>query len=320
MVLNADGLFEVKVVAKTRISKDVFRFDITSIDGLALPSFVAGAHIAVKTPSGMMRHYSLCSSPLDANWRVAIKREGGGRGGSLSLVDGVSAGQSLLVGLPINNFSVPKHAPSVIFIAGGIGVTPLVSMVHELLSKPAPIAIKFVFLTRDAQTSPFVDELRALLPSANFLLHHDDGKPDRQFDLWPLLEKVSKTHIFCCGPAPLMASVKDMTGHWPSSQIHFESFGVDTRAQAADEAFIVRVNSTGAEYLIEPGETILSVLQNNGLKVASSCESGTCGTCKVSLVDGTADHRDLVLTDDEKANFLMICVSRATSKTLVIDI
>jgi phthalate 4,5-dioxygenase reductase component len=319
MILNADGLFELKVVTKTRLSKDVFRFDLTSMDGLALPAFTAGAHIAVKTPSGMMRQYSLCSSPSEPLWSIAVKREGNGRGGSLSLVDGVSVGQTLLTSLPVNNFSIPEHALSVILIAGGIGVTPLVSMVHELLGKPEPIAIKFVLLTRDAETTPFNEALGRLLPSANFVLHHDAGDPNRQFDLWPLLEKVSKAHVFCCGPAPLMEAVKDMTGHWPSSQIHFESFGADTRVRLSDEPFTVRVNS-GDEYVVESGETILSVLRNNGLKVASSCESGTCGTCKVSLLDGTADHRDLVLTDDEKASFLMICVSRAISKTLVIDI
>jgi phthalate 4,5-dioxygenase reductase component len=320
MVLDGDGLFELKVLAKTQLAKDVFRFDFASVDALPLPKFTAGAHVAVKTPSGMMRHYSLCSSPFEAHWSIAVKREGGGRGGSLSLVDGVSSGQILLVGPPANNFSIPESAPSVILIAGGIGVTPLMSMVHELLARLVSIAIKFVFLTRDAQSSPFSQTLRELLPGASFVLHHDYGKPDQQFDLWPLLEKVSRAHVFCCGPAPLMDSVRDMTGHWPSSQIHFESFGVNASIRSTDEAFTVTVNSTGAQYLVEPGETILSVLQNNGVKVASSCESGTCGTCKVSLIEGTADHRDMVLSNDEKANFLMICVSRAKSKTLTIEI
>jgi phthalate 4,5-dioxygenase reductase subunit len=151
-------------------------------------------------------------------------------------------------------------------------------------------------------------------------VHHDQGDPAHALDLWPILEKPSPAHVYCCGPRPLLEAVRDMTGHWSPSSIHFESF-IDAGAAARpeDTSFTVVLAKSGARIEVAPGMSILEAMRSAGHDAPSSCESGTCGTCRTRLVGGEADHRDLVLMDDEKADQIMICVSRARSPEIVID-
>jgi phthalate 4,5-dioxygenase reductase component len=276
----------------------------------------------VKTPSGAMRHYSLCGAPSKDVWKIAVKREGRGRGGSLSLVDGIANGATISISQASNNFPLPSDPRKLLLIAGGIGITPMMSMLHSLAAEGFDLKnnLKLIYLARDVASAAFVSDIKALVPASSLQVHFDQGDPANQFDLWPLLEKPSSAHVFCCGPQPLMDAVKDMTGHWPQKQIHFENFGVNTAVLPTDHAFTIRLVSTGDELLVESGQGILEVLRANGYKAASSCESGTCGTCKTGLLAGEADHRDFVLGEDEKANSIMICVSRAHSPLLELDI
>ena len=171
------------------------------------------------------------------------------------------------------------------------------------------------YLTRTAAGTAFHAELAA------HTIHHDEGDPDRAFDLWPILETPTPAHIYCCGPRPLMESVRDMTGHWPEHQIHFEDFGSDlVRPRATDTPFRIRLAKTGTELTIPIGASILETLRAHGHTAPSSCESGTCGTCRTRLLEGEPDHRDLVLTEAERRHAIMICVSRATSDLLVLDL
>jgi phthalate 4,5-dioxygenase reductase component len=320
------SLFPVNVVSKTALTRDIYLFELASQSDEALGGFAPGSHIAVKTPSGAMRHYSLCGGAQQNVWQIAIKREGRGRGGSLSLVDGVSAGSTIWVSQPSNNFPLPADAKKLLLIAGGIGITPIMSMVQALKLNGFDLsnALKLVYLVRDAESAAFVSELKELVPATSLTIHFDLGNPADQFDLWPLFEKpssiASATHVLCCGPQPLMDAVRDMTGHWPPKLIHFESFGVNTVSKPTDEPFSIRLASSGGELLVEPGQTILEVLRENGYKASSSCESGTCGTCRTGLLAGEADHRDFVLAEDEKTDFIMICVSRSRSPVLELDV
>jgi phthalate 4,5-dioxygenase reductase component len=317
------NLFDVRVAKVVQVAVDITMLVLESLDKSPLPDFEPGSHITVKTPLGPMRQYSLCGrSDGSGIWQIAVKREARGRGGSLSLVDATKAGQLLQVSLPSNNFVLDASAKQYLFIAGGIGITPIIAMLYSLLDQSEfdPKRIKLVYLCRDRSSAAFVEELEALLPAASRLIHFDNGLSEAQFDLWEALEKPSQSYLYCCGPAPLMDAVRDMTGHWTKKQVHFESFGAGTTTKATDETFQVCISSTGQVLDVEPSVSILETLRGNGFKVSSSCESGTCGTCKTGLLAGEADHRDLVLLEDEKNNFVMICVSRAKSPNLTLDL
>jgi phthalate 4,5-dioxygenase reductase subunit len=180
---------------------------------------------------------------------------------------------------------------------------------------------KLYYLTRSRETTAFHSALSDPALKGRVTLHHDEGDPERAFDLWPVFETPTKAHIYCCGPRPLMDAVRDMTGHWPASQVHFEDFGSDlVRPRPNDAPFTIRLARTGATLEVPAGVTIMEVLRRHGLRVPSSCESGTCGTCRTGLLQGEADHRDLVLADAERASNIMVCVSRATTPELVLDV
>jgi phthalate 4,5-dioxygenase reductase subunit len=303
-------------------AQGIARLQLRHPQGLPLPAFTAGAHIAVKTPSGAWRQYSLSNHPEETDcYEIAVKREGRGRGGSLSLVDGVRAGDLIEVGLPQNQFELDERASRVLLIAGGIGITPLLSMARLLQSQGKPY--RLVYLTRDRESTAFADLLSSPEFASHVVMHHDQGDPNQAMDLWPLLEKagsVQSLQLYCCGPQGLMDAVRDMTGHWPASAVHFESFGVDTSVKAEDQAFEVSLNSSGRIIEVPVGLSILQALRNEGVHLPYSCESGTCGSCKTGLLQGQADHRDLVLLEEEKADHIMVCVSRAPGGCLVLDL
>lgn len=304
-------------------ARGIQRFELRHPEGAPLPPFSAGAHIKVRTPSGAMRQYSLANDPAERHrYVIAVKREGHGRGGSVSLVDGVRAGQTLEVEAPENLFELDPKARSFVLIAGGIGITPMMAMARHLLAEgERPFTL--YYLTRDADSSAFLDELSGPDFAPHVVVHHDGGDPAQAYDLWPVLEKpgsASGRHVYCCGPKPLMDAVRDMSGHWPASAVHFESFGADTQPHADDQPFEVRLERSGRIVNIPVGRSILDVLRAEGVQVSSSCESGTCGSCKTPLLAGEADHRDLVLLDEEKGDHIMVCVSRAKSPCLVLDL
>ena len=173
---------------------------------------------------------------------------------------------------------------------------------------------KLIYLTRSGQTTAFLDELKQPEFRGMVTIHHDEGNIENALDLWPVLEKPGMAHLYCCGPRGLMQAVRDMTGHWSSARVHFEDFtpaGAMTKPD--DVAFNVQLARSGATYAVPVGKTILEVLRANGHEVPSSCESGTCGSCRTKLLAGEVDHRDLALADYEKADSLMVCVSRGLS-------
>ena len=321
--MSLTSFVSLKVTRTEQLAKDITLIALSSTDGAALPAFEAGSHLTVRTPLGANRQYSLCSDPANTlQYEIAIKREGRGRGGSLSLVDSVRAGSELLVGPIANNFALQNSEDQALFIAGGIGITPFISMIHQLRASNNSNSnnFKLFYLARDHEHTAFKSFLAPLVDEGSAIIHHDHGDAAKQFDLWPILETPTEAHIYCCGPKSLMDSVRDMAGHWPQKQIHFENFNADIALHDTDSAFVVAINSSSCEFQVEAGESILNTLRANGIDVASSCESGTCGSCRVGLIEGIADHRDLVLFDDEKDSHIMVCVSRAKTARLVLDL
>lgn len=318
-----NSLTPLVVSTKKEIANDVFLFEIKHAKGEELPAFTAGAHLPIKTPSGVMRHYSICGSPADTHrYWIAVKREPEGRGGSISMVDQVSPGDELHVGKPQNLFELSDKAKSFIFIAGGIGITPMMSMIKQLQSTEDARPFKLYYLSRTPEGAAFVDELTTNALSGKVKIHHTHGDPAQSFDLWPIVEKAtSGTHVYCCGPTRLMDSVRDMTGHWPQSSVHFESFGADTKSREDDRPFDVTLSQSKKTIHVPKEQTLLEALKENGCHVPSSCESGTCGSCKVRVLQGNIDHRDLVLMSEEKTEFIMVCVSRSKNgESIEIDL
>ncbi len=299
---------------------DIMRFVLRDPQGAVLPAFEAGAHLRVRTPGGFERKYSLANAPADRqSYEIAVLREGDGRGGSADLVDHLRCGDLLDVSEPRNDFSLAKSAAGYLFIAGGIGITPILSMIRHLASE-GEARFKLVYLTRSVAQTAFARVLSEPALAARVTVHHDGGDPEEAFDLWPLLERPGGRHLYCCGPAGLMSAVRDMTGHWPASSVHFEAFADATASRTTDEAFFVQLARSGARLEVPPGVSILEAMRAAGHDCPSSCESGSCGTCRTELLDGEVDHRDFVLAGEERTTHIMICVSRAaTGSDLVID-
>lgn len=319
--MSEASFMPLRVQAKAEIAEGIVRFDLADPAGAPLPAWTAGAHLRVALPNGMERRYSLCSDPAETDhYAIAVKRDAAGRGGSVALCDSIQAGDTLPCTAPANDFPLVGRPVSHLFIAGGIGITPIMAMIRHLDSTGGP-PWKLVYLTRSAAQTAFLDELKPL--RGKVTIHHDGGDPDRAFDLWPLLEQPKGRHVHCCGPRGLMQAVRDMTGHWSGAAVHFEDFSAGQgHARAADTAFTVRLAKAGAVVTVPAGTTILAALAAAGHALPFSCESGTCGTCRTRLLSGAADHRDLVLMEHEKASQIMPCVSRAAAgvEELVLDL
>jgi phthalate 4,5-dioxygenase reductase component len=312
--------FEVTVTRKTAVAKDIFEFELRHPQGLPLPAFTPGSHVTVQVPGGARRNYSLCGDSATADaYQIAVKRDAQGRGGSLSMCDSVNQSDMLQISTPRNNFALHPRATRFLFIAGGIGITPILSMMRHLKNQKND-NFTLIYCTRDADSTAFLAELASPEFAAHVQMHHDHGDTNNAFDFWPVFESPGDAHVYCCGPRGLMDAVADMSGHWPSGSIHFESFGVDASTNVANTAFTVRLNKAGISIPVSAEQTILEALRACGRNVPSSCESGTCGSCRTALLAGEAEHRDMVLTDEEKASQIMVCVSRAKSAELVLDL
>ena len=310
---------ELAVTAAEPIAQDIVRFELRHPDGAALAPFTAGSHIPVITPGGAMRRYSLCNDPHEGDrYEIAVKRDAQGRGGSIGMADEVKAGHRLPVAPPRSEFALAPRASRFLFIAGGIGITPVLSMLRYLATRGGS-TFKLVYLTRNPESTAFRDVIAAQFASAT-TLHHDHGNLADAFDLWPLLEKPTHAHIHCCGPRALMDAVRDMSGHWPFGAVHFESFGVDAATRSHDVPFDVRLARSGRTIHVPATLSILEALRAEGIAVRSSCEAGSCGSCRTGLVEGDVDHRDFVLGEHERESEIMVCCSRARSGVLTLDL
>jgi phthalate 4,5-dioxygenase reductase subunit len=310
---------KLRVTRNDTIADGINLFEFRDAGGSELPQFSAGAHIAIHVPNGMLRKYSLCNDPAERDrYQVAVKREVNGRGGSCSLIDDVKAGDELAVVAPVNDFGLPRRAQDFLFIAGGIGVTPMVAMIRQVMAEGK--RFRLYYCTRSPETTAFREELSAPQFKDMVTIHYDQGDPSRSLDLRPILaERKNREHLYCCGPRPLMEAVRAMTDRWSPTAVHFEAFSEAETHKPDDKPFKVRLARSGTVLDVSTSMTILEVLREHGLEVPSSCETGTCGTCRTRLLAGEADHRDLVLAEHERKDTIMICVSRARGDEITID-
>jgi phthalate 4,5-dioxygenase reductase subunit len=313
--MKSDKRIAMEVTTRKDLTSDICEFRLARQGGGDLPSFTPGAHITVETPCGAMRRYSLINDgTAPTEYVIAVKREAQSRGGSVSMHEEASVGRVLSVEAPENDFELVE-APNYLLIGGGIGITPILSMARHLQTKGKPF--RLIYCTRSAEETAYLEECKGF---DDALVHHDGGDIDNFYDFWDHFEEPGKEHVYCCGPAPLMEEIKAISGHWPEGRVHFEDFNAVTVVREDDQPFRVTLAGSGRTIEVPADRSILEALRDAGEKTVSSCESGTCGTCKCKLVEGDVDHRDLVLMDEEKSDHIMICVSRAKSGDLVVDL
>ncbi|AJK50795.1 putative flavodoxin reductase (ferredoxin-NADPH reductases) family 1 [Burkholderia plantarii] len=303
-------------------------YELTSPAGEALPPFEAGAHIDVHLRDGLIRQYSLCNAPAERHrYVIAVLRDEAGRGGSRAMHEHVRAGDLVTISRPRNHFALAGDASRVLLIAGGIGVTPLKAMAHEL--EAHGVEFEMHYCARSREAAAFGEELAALHRAGRLHYHFDGGAAGRQLDLRALLARpVPGTHVYYCGPAGFMKACAEAAGHWPKGTVHFEHFKApepparapsDLPAQAADGCDVT-LASSGRVIHVAPGQNLAEALSEAGVAVPTSCCAGLCATCKVRYRDGEVEHNDFILTDEEKQEYLTTCVSRPLGRTLVLEL
>ncbi|MGH8778068.1 PDR/VanB family oxidoreductase [Paraburkholderia sp.] len=305
--------------------KGIQSYELVDPSGADLPAFDAGAHLDVHLGDGLIRQYSLCNSPDERKrYVIAVLRDDAGRGGSKAVHERLHVQGIVRISRPRNHFSLVTDAEKVILLAGGIGVTPLKAMAHALDARGVDYELHYC--ARDATCAAFGDELAALHARGRLHYHFDGGNPGAGLDIGRLLTKPSHgTHVYYCGPGRFMKACEQATGHWPKETVHFEHFKAPERPPAeqpadASGAFDVRIASSGQVISVKPEQSIVDALNEAGVVLETSCCSGLCATCKVRYLEGEVDHRDFILGEDERADYLTACVSRATSKLLVLDL
>ena len=313
----------VKVNRIRAEARDIKSFELVSTNG-ALPGFAAGSHIDVEIAPGMTRQYSLCNGPDDnGRYLIAVKREPESRGGSRAMHERIREGDSLTISAPRNNFAVESGAGHHLLLAGGIGVTPILSMARHLLAARASFDVHY--FSRSLEHTAFRDVLAdpAFKGKVNF---HYALEPDglRAYLRKLLWFRAPDAHVYLCGPRPFMDLVEaTAAATWPPESVHLEYFVADPRSLAgAQDEFQVTLARSGGTYTIASGCTIVEALGGHGIRIETSCEQGMCGTCLTGVLQGTPDHRDVFLSDAEKqANDRMTpCVSRARTPHLVLDL
>ncbi len=314
---------ELQVKKIKESPNDVSRYELVSSDGQDLPSFVPGAHIDLFTGPGLRRSYSLAGDPAVRNrYVLGIRREKPSRGGSEWLLDHLAVGDHVSASLPANNFSLDRQATHHTLIAGGIGITPMMAMGHLLMREGASCHLHFC--APDERSAPFLDEIREIFDD-KLTLHFDGGDSTQGIDLPSVLKDPSpKEHVYVCGPPGLVASVRAQASHWPPGSVHWEQFSASPVSKTkSNEAFTVLLSRQQVRLEVPPDQSILDVVRSAGIEVESSCEDGLCGCCRTRLLGGVPEHRDMVLTDSEKAigDEMMICISRGKAgETLVLDL
>jgi len=314
----------MRVVRIADEAQDIRSFELVDERGGPLPPFTAGAHIDLHLGAGLIRQYSLCNGPEQTgSYTVAVKHEAQSRGGSSAMHERLRVGDRIGVTGPRNNFPLAADAREHLLLAGGIGVTPLLSMARHLRAKGDVFRLEY--FTRSASHTAFSDPLTSTEFAESVTLHHGVEPADMAAYLRERLAwRPDGRHVYACGPRPFMKLVQEMAAQsYPAEAVHLEHFQADPSIDSAPrERFTIRLARCGKEMEVTEGESMVDVLTRHGIRLEVMCQQGICGTCLTGVVDGVPDHRDAYLSDAEKAanNKILLCCSRARSPMLVLDL
>jgi vanillate O-demethylase ferredoxin subunit len=303
-------------------------YEFVAAGDAPLPPFEAGAHIDLHLPGAMIRSYSLVNPPSErGRYVIAVRREADGQGGSTWMHTVPRVGDVLHAGAPLNDFALDEGAPLSVFIAGGIGVTPIVSMLHRLNALGRRWQLHYA--ARSASDAPYADELRTLERASNgagraeFRFRSSaDSPPSGRLDLAAIVAAApADAHLYCCGPGGMIDAFQAACSGRAAATVHTERFAASAAADTSG-GFELRLERSGRRFAVEPGKTILDTLLDHAVDVAYACSSGVCGTCITRVIAGVPEHRDDYLTTDEKAKneSIMICCSGSRTPTLVLDL
>ncbi len=316
-------LLEVVVSRKTIEAEDICSLELLAPVGRPLPGFSAGAHIDLHVPGGYVRQYSLCNDPNErGRYVIAVLKDANSRGGSQAVHEAINVGDRVTIGAPRNQFPL-ENVSKTLFFAGGIGITPILSMVRQISRTNRRFAVHYC--ARSREKAAFVEELERTLPEGRFMLHLDNGPTNQKLDIHAVLSGASHaTHLYVCGPQGFIDWIVSAARErgWPPEHIHVEYFKAEVLTVDGDMPFTLQLSRSGASYIVPVGVSAAAVLIGAGHDLPVSCESGFCGTCLTRVLDGIPDHRDTFLTDDERAenDRFTPCCSRARTQALVIDL
>ncbi|WP_433028822.1 PDR/VanB family oxidoreductase [Actinomycetospora sp. CA-053990] len=318
--MDSTAVDRLVVTGKSPAAEGVAVLELARPDGRRLPDWTPGAHIDVTLANGETRQYSLCGDRWDAHrYRVAVLREVDGRGGSAYVHDELAAGDPVTLGGPRNNFAMVPSARYV-FVAGGIGITPLLPMITQAERVGAEWTL--LYGGRRRASMAFLDELAPYGDRVHVV-------PQDEAGLLPLAswlgEPRTDTVVYCCGPAPLLAAVEQTVAAagWAPHRLRTERFtAAEVGAPVRDAPFTVELTRTGTTVTVTPQISVLAAARDAGATTLSSCEKGTCGTCETTVLGGVPDHRDSILADHERAagDCMFPCVSRSCTDRLVLDL
>ncbi len=315
---------QVRVRATTYEAKNILGFEVVPLDPkTALPAFNAGSHIELHLPGGLRRSYSLLNDPIENHrYCIGVNLDAHSRGGSRFMHEQLRTGAVITIGLPRNLFEMDESAPFNVFIAGGIGITPMLSMIARTQALATPWRLHYAARTREH--AGFLDVLAAYQgqPGADVQLNFDQEPGGRMLDLNAVIAALPDgAHVYACGPTPLLQAYEKATASLPPERVHREYFAAK-EAAATDGSYIVTLARSQRSLQIKPGQSLLDGLIAIGVEPTFSCQQGICGTCEVKVLEGTPDHRDMVLTEAEKAgnDRMMVCCSGAKSAGLVLDL
>jgi ferredoxin-NADP reductase len=319
-IAHEEQLLQLRVHQLTWEADGVISVHLRPPDGAALPVWQAGAHIDVRLPGVITRQYSLSGSPADrTTWRISVLREPQSKGGSQAVHESVRPGDLVEVVGPRNNFPLVE-ASEYLFIAGGIGITPILPMIEAAAAAGVPWQLMYGGRSRSSMA--FLEHLAG----------HGDAVSIRPQDESGLLDLPSVlatprpgVAVYCCGPEPLLTAVEQACATWPAGTLHLERFKPKEQAPVdpdAEQAFEVVLERSGTTVTVRPGLSVLEALEEYGIEPINSCREGFCGSCETKVLAGTPDHRDSLLSDDERAanDTMMICVGRALGDRLVLDL
>ncbi|MBI0299710.1 oxidoreductase [Streptomyces sp. PRKS01-29] len=322
--MNPGGEYEdtLLVARREEVASDVVALTLRHPAGRGLPAWEPGAHLDLLLDAGLTRQYSLCGDPADrASWRIAVLRAPAGRGGSARVHDTLAEGGTVRVRGPRNHFAL-RPAARYLFIAGGIGITPLLPMTAA--AEAAGADWRLLYGGRTRASMAFADRLTSAYGDKVRLVPQDE---EGLLDLAPYLAAPAGpgTLVYCCGPEPLLRVAEEACRDWPEGSLRTERFQPrtdDAGAEADSRAFELVLTRSGLTLTVEPERSVLRTVEAAGVPVLYSCEEGTCGTCETDVVEGEVDHHDSVLTDEERASgeTMMICVSRCRGPRLVLDL
>lgn len=314
---------EVKVANRTCEADGICSYELVRTDGQALPPFEAGAHIDVHLAGNLVRQYSLCNAPGETHrYLIGVLRDTDSRGGSQAMHDHVDLGSVLQISAPKNHFPLVE-AKRTLLLAGGIGVTPILAMAETLAARGA--AFEMHYCARSPEKAAFKERLAGCGFAAQVQFHYDSGDAAQKLDLPALLARPdADTHVYVCGPQGFIDYVLGTAKAqgWPAAQLHVEYFSAAAVDTTGDQAFDVKLASSGKVVTIPAGKTVIKVLEEQGVVIPYSCEEGVCGTCLTRVLEGVPDHRDMYLTEEEQAanDQFTPCCSRSKTPVLVLDL